>query len=96
MNLALRREGGNTNLELCMALVQQHVHRTQLLHVPVLFKLLTDLGADSRDRDAQGVHGLDFGGLQYKVVSAIRSHIGNDGMDSISDRTYGTGLAGII
>lgn len=79
-----------------MALVQQHVHRTQLLHVPVLLKLLTDLGADSRDRDAQGIHGLNFGGLRYTIVSAICLHIGNDGMDSISDRTYGMGLAGII
>ena len=55
-----------------MALEQQDINSTQLLHVTVLFELLTDLGTDSGDGHTQGVHGLDFGGLSARQ-SAIHS-----------------------
>lgn len=51
-----------------MALEQQHVNSAQLLHVPVLLELLTDLGADCGHGHTQGVHGLDLRGL-YRIIS---------------------------
>lgn len=57
-----------TNLELGVALVQQHIHDRQLADVAVLLKLLADLGADGGYGHAQGVHGLDLRGL-YLVIS---------------------------
>ena len=56
-------EDRETNLELRVALEQQHVNSAQLLHVPVFLELLADLGADCGDRHAQRVHGLDLRGL---------------------------------
>lgn len=57
------RGGADANLELGMALEQQHINSAELLDVAVLLEFLTDLGADSGDRHVQGVHGLDLGGL---------------------------------
>jgi hypothetical protein len=53
-----------------MALEKQHVNDGQLVHVSVAFELLPDLGPDCRDREAEGVHSLDFGGLiTFAMVS---------------------------
>ena len=54
---------GGTNLELGMALVQQHINDIDLTDVAMLLELLTDLGADGGYGDVEGVHCLDFGGL---------------------------------
>ena len=58
-----------------MALEQQHINSTQLLHVTVLFEFLTDLGTDSGDGHTQGVHGLDFGGLSSSSVCYLFIHL---------------------
>lgn len=52
-----------SNLELGIALEQQHVDSTQLLDVAVLFKLLADLRPDRGHGNVERVHGLDFGRL---------------------------------
>ena len=57
-----------TNLVLGVALVQQHIHDWQLLDIAVSLELLADLRADGGYRHAEGVHGLDLGGL-YSVIS---------------------------
>jgi hypothetical protein len=54
-----------------MALKKQHVNDGQLVHVSVALELLPDLGADCGDGEAEGVHGLDFGGL---ITSAMVSY----------------------
>ena len=58
-----------------MALEQQDINSTQLLHVTVLFEFLTDLGTDSGDGHTQGVHGLDFGGLSSSSVCYLFIHL---------------------
>lgn len=65
--------GGETNLELGMALVQQHINNIDLTDVAMLLKLLTDLGADGGHGEVEGVHCLDFGGLyiDHRSVSKI-------------------------
>lgn len=52
-----------TNLELGVALKQQHINDRQLADVAVLLKFLADLRADGGYGHAQGVHGLDLRGL---------------------------------
>lgn len=54
-----------TNLELGIALEQQHVDHAQLLDVAVLLELLADLRPDRGHGDVERVHRLDFGGLCF-------------------------------
>lgn len=50
-------------LELGVALEEEDVDDAQLADVAVLLKFLADLCADGGHGHAQGIHGLDFGGL---------------------------------
>lgn len=54
---------GATNLELGVALEEQHIHHLQLVHIAVLLEFLADLGADGGNGDVQRVHSLDLRGL---------------------------------
>lgn len=60
-----------TNLELSMALVQEHVDNLDLAHVAVLLELLSNLGAYGGHGEVQGVHCLDFGGLYIISISHL-------------------------
>jgi hypothetical protein len=67
--IPIARDAG-TNLELSMALEEQHVNGGELANVAVLLELLADLGADGGYGHVQRVHGLDLGGLwAYNQVS---------------------------
>ena len=59
-----------TNLELSVALVEQHINSVQLANIAVLLEFLTDLGTDSGYGHVQRVHGLDLGGL-YRIPMLV-------------------------
>ena len=51
-------------LELGMAFLDENVGGLELRDVAVALELLPHLGADGRDGDVQGVHGLNLGSLE--------------------------------
>ena len=55
-------------LEFGMAFVDQDIDSLELCDVAVALELLPHLGADSRDRHVQGVHGLDLGSLDSCAI----------------------------
>lgn len=63
-----------TDLELGVALEQQHVNHVELTDVAVPLELLADLCTDSGNGEVQGVHGLDFGGL-CSEISYLSMHL---------------------
>ena len=46
-----------------MALEKKNIDDGQLVHVSMAFEFLADFGADGGDGEVDGVHCLDFGGL---------------------------------
>lgn len=52
-----------TNLELGVALEQEHIHNLQLANITVLLEFLPDFGADGGHGHVERVHSLDLGRL---------------------------------
>lgn len=55
-------------LELLVRLEQQHVDGLQLVDEAVSLEFLPYLGAQRGDGEVEGVHGLDFGGLEEGLL----------------------------
>jgi hypothetical protein len=46
-----------------MALEQEHIHHSNLIHISVPLELLPHLRSESRNRHVEGVHGLNLWSL---------------------------------
>jgi hypothetical protein len=68
---AQSKDRKSTNLELGVALEQQDIYGTELLHVAVFLELLANLGADGGYGHVQRVHGLDLGGLFGSILLIV-------------------------
>lgn len=82
-----------TDLELGIALEQQHINSAQLLDIAMLLELLADLCPDGGYGDVEGVHGLDLGGLFPSLLSVSYylkgSVLFNCGLDSVRPSSKG-------
>ena len=54
-----------------MALEKENIDDGQLVHVSMALEFLADFGADGGDREVDGVHCLDFGGLNHTFRSDL-------------------------
>ena len=70
-SLDTSRESRVTHLEFCMALEQQHIHHTDILHIPMSLKFLSHLRPQHRHRQVECVLGLDFGGLSSSALVSL-------------------------